>query len=82
MAELPNHDAALTETCLESESIFEGAFLKLKRDTVSLPDGKGNTDQFGLAVIADEAKGVVERSSRNGPTTMQRQIGFAEAESA
>ncbi|WP_253194461.1 efflux RND transporter permease subunit, partial [Burkholderia cenocepacia] len=43
---------------------------------------KGNTDQFGLAVIADEAKGVVERSSRNGPTTMQRQIGFAEAESA
>ncbi|WP_310725414.1 Rieske 2Fe-2S domain-containing protein, partial [Burkholderia multivorans] len=42
----------------------------------------GNTDQFGLAVIADEAKGVVERSSRNGPTTMQRQIGFAEAESA
>ncbi|WP_374991946.1 BspC domain-containing protein, partial [Burkholderia multivorans] len=25
----------------------------------------GNTDQFGLAVIADEAKGVVERSSRN-----------------
>ncbi|MDN7941387.1 glycosyltransferase, partial [Burkholderia multivorans] len=41
----------------------------------------GNTDQFGLAVIADEAKGVVERSSRNGPTTMQRQIGFAEAES-
>ncbi|MCA8222401.1 hypothetical protein LGM69_13040, partial [Burkholderia multivorans] len=43
---------------------------------------QGNTDQFGLAVIADEAKGVVERSSRNGPTTMQRQIGFAEAESA
>ena len=28
MAELPNHDAALTETCLESEAIFEGAFLK------------------------------------------------------
>ncbi|WP_256859433.1 transposase, partial [Burkholderia cenocepacia] len=48
--------------------------------TVELP--YGNTDQFGLAVIADEAKGVVERSSRNGPTTMQRQIGFAEAESA
>ncbi|MBU9282264.1 NADH-quinone oxidoreductase subunit C, partial [Burkholderia multivorans] len=38
-------------------------------------DRYGNTDQFGLAVIADEAKGVVERSSRNGPTTMQRQIG-------
>ncbi|WP_325095146.1 LysR family transcriptional regulator, partial [Burkholderia contaminans] len=48
----------------------------------SLGQHYGNTDQFGLAVIADEAKGVVERSSRNGPTTMQRQIGFAEAESA
>ncbi|WP_179117521.1 RES family NAD+ phosphorylase, partial [Burkholderia cenocepacia] len=51
-------------------------------DIVRQQGFKGNTDQFGLAVIADEAKGVVERSSRNGPTTMQRQIGFAEAESA
>jgi ADP-ribose pyrophosphatase len=46
MAELPNHDAALTETCLDSEAIFDGAFLKLKRDTVRLPDGKQATREY------------------------------------
>ncbi|PXX29484.1 MULTISPECIES: NUDIX domain-containing protein [Burkholderia] len=46
MAELPNHDAALTETCLESEAIFDGSFLKLKRDTVRLPDGKKATREY------------------------------------
>ncbi|WP_321918507.1 NUDIX hydrolase [Burkholderia cepacia] len=46
MAELPNHDAALTETCLESEAIFDGAFLKLKRDIVRLPDGKKATREY------------------------------------
>ncbi|WP_244122446.1 AMP-binding protein, partial [Burkholderia multivorans] len=52
--------------------------MHLSEITIAYGMTEGNTDQFGLAVIADEAKGVVERSSRNGPTTMQRQIGFAE----
>jgi IS5 family transposase len=33
-------------------------------------------------VIADTADDVVEGSSWNGPTTMKRQMSFAEAESA
>ena len=36
----------MTETCLESEAIFDGALLKLKRDTVRLPDGKQATREY------------------------------------
>lgn len=46
MAELPNHDAALTETCVESKTIHAGSFLTLKRDTVRLPDGKHATREY------------------------------------
>jgi ADP-ribose pyrophosphatase len=46
MAELPDHDAALTETCLESKTIHQGPFLTLKCDTVRLPDGKQATREY------------------------------------
>jgi ADP-ribose pyrophosphatase len=46
MAEIPNHDAALTETCVESKIIHQGPFLTLKCDTVSLPDGKRATREY------------------------------------
>ena len=46
MAELPNHDAALTETCVESQTIHQGPFLTLKCDTVRLPDGKQATREY------------------------------------
>ncbi|WDD94713.1 NUDIX hydrolase [Burkholderia sp. FERM BP-3421] len=46
MADLPNHDATLTETCIDSQSIYDGAFLKLRRDTVRLPDGKQATREY------------------------------------
>ncbi|MDE1182718.1 NUDIX hydrolase [Paraburkholderia sp.] len=46
MAELPNHDAALTETCLDSQTVHQGSFLTLKRDTVRLPDGKQATREY------------------------------------
>ncbi|WP_208456494.1 hypothetical protein, partial [Burkholderia sp. BCC1630] len=42
---------------------------------------EGNTDLSGSVVIADAAEDVVEDSSRNGSTTMKRQMSFAEAES-
>jgi ADP-ribose pyrophosphatase len=32
-------DAHLTETKVDSESVFDGALLKVRRDTVRLPDG-------------------------------------------
>ncbi|RAS35701.1 NUDIX domain-containing protein [Paraburkholderia bryophila] len=46
MAELRNHDAALTETCVESKTIHQGPFLTLKCDTVRLPDGKQATREY------------------------------------
>lgn len=42
----------------------------------------GGTDLSGSVVIADAAEDVVEDSSRNEPTTMKRQMSFAEAEGA
>lgn len=46
MAELPDHDAVLTETCVESKTVHEGSFLTLKRDIVRLPDGKLATREY------------------------------------
>lgn len=46
MAELPDHDAALREVCLTSEPAYDGAFLKIKRDTVRLPDGKSALREY------------------------------------
>jgi len=46
VAKLPNDDAALKETCVHSETLHQGKFLTLKRDTVLLPDGKRTTREF------------------------------------
>ena len=46
MAEHHRHDPALTETCVESTTLYAGNFLTLKRDTVALPDGKHATREF------------------------------------
>jgi ADP-ribose pyrophosphatase len=46
MAELPNHDAALIETCVDSKTVHQGPFLTLKCDTVRLPDGKQATREY------------------------------------
>jgi ADP-ribose pyrophosphatase len=46
MAELPDHDAALKETCLESKTLHQGPFLTVKCDTVRLPDGKSATREY------------------------------------
>jgi ADP-ribose pyrophosphatase len=45
-ARLPNHDDALKETRVQSETIHQGKFLTLKCDTVLLPDGKRTTREF------------------------------------
>ena len=46
MAEVPDHTAALTEKCVESKTLHQGAFLTLKCDTVELPDGKHATREY------------------------------------
>jgi ADP-ribose pyrophosphatase len=46
MAELPDHDAALKETCITSEVAYQGPFMTVKCDTVRLPDGKHATREY------------------------------------
>jgi ADP-ribose pyrophosphatase len=46
MAELPDHDAALKETCIKSEIAYQGPFMTVKCDTVRLPDGKQATREY------------------------------------
>ncbi len=61
----------LTEKQLDSEQVFEGRFLKVRRDTVSLPDGKQAYREFirhpgAVAVLAlsDNNELVLERQFR------------------
>jgi len=45
--ELPNHDpAALTEKCVQTETVYSGNFLTVKRDAIELPDGKPATREY------------------------------------
>jgi len=46
MAELPDHDASLVETCINSEVAYQGPFMTVKCDTVRLPDGKQATREY------------------------------------
>lgn len=46
MASTPTDDAHLIETRIDGETLYDGDFLKLKRDVVRLPDGKTATREF------------------------------------
>lgn len=68
---LPHHDASLVETRLEGESVYDGNFLKIKRDVVRLPDGKPTTREYVLhsgAVMVipvfDDGRVLLERQYR------------------
>lgn len=61
----------LTEKQLDSEQVFDGRFLKVQRDTVSLPDGGTALREFirhpgAVAVLAltDDGQLVMERQYR------------------
>jgi len=67
----PHHHASLTETRIDGESVYDGGFLKIKRDTVRLPDGKQTTREYVLhsgAVMVipllDDGRVVLERQYR------------------
>lgn len=64
-------DAHLIETLLDSQPLFEGSFLKARRDTVRLPDGKSASREYivhpGAVVIIpllDDDHVLVERQFR------------------
>ena len=63
--------ADFTETCMDSEAVFEGRLLRVRRDTVRLPDGKTATREYirhpGAALILarpDSHSVVLERQFR------------------
>ena len=65
-------DEHLIETCLRSESVFEGNFLKVRRDHVRLPDGKEATREYirhpGAVMIVpllDDGRLLLERQYRH-----------------
>jgi len=42
----PEDDEALVETLIESHSVYDGNFLKARRDTVRLPNGKTSSREY------------------------------------
>ena len=64
-------DAHLIETLIQGESLCEGNFLKARRDTVRLPDGRSATREYvlhpGAVVIIpmlDDGRVLLERQFR------------------
>ena len=69
--DLPQGDAHLKEECIESRDLYSGIFLKMKRDTVRLPDGGEAAREYlthpgAVAVVAilDDGRILVERQYR------------------
>jgi ADP-ribose pyrophosphatase len=46
MPDKPGDDAALTETRIDGEAVFDGALLHVRRDRVRLPDGATATREY------------------------------------
>ena len=70
-AEIPDHDAALTEKCIETSTPYRGNFLTLKRDVIELPDGKHATREYvqhpGAVMVVplfDDGRVLMERQFR------------------
>ena len=68
----PDEDAHLIETLVESQTLFEGAFLKARRDTVRLPDGRLGQREYilhpGAVVVIpllDDGRVLLERQYRH-----------------
>jgi len=64
-------DAHLIETLVDSQSLCEGSFLKARRDTVRLPDGRQGTREYivhpGAVVVIpllDDGRVLMERQFR------------------
>ena len=65
------NDAHLVETLISSEQILKGNFLKVFRDTVSLPDGRHTSREYVIhpgavmiVALLDDGRVVLERQYR------------------
>jgi ADP-ribose pyrophosphatase len=68
---IPSDDVHLVETRLDGQTLYDGHFLTLKRDTVRLPDGKMATREFvehpGAVMVLpllDDGRVLMERQYR------------------
>lgn len=64
----------LQESCIESEVVYDGSLLHVRRDTVRLPDGSASVREYithpgAVAVLAlrDNGNLIMERQYRYGP---------------
>lgn len=71
MTRIPSDDAHLVEIRLDGQTLYDGHFLTLKRDTVRLPDGKTATREFvehpGAVMVLpllDDGRVLMERQYR------------------
>jgi ADP-ribose pyrophosphatase len=71
MTRIPSDDVHLVETRLDGQTLYDGHFLTLKRDTVRLPDGKTATREFvehpGAVMVLpllDDGRVLMERQYR------------------
>jgi len=69
--DLPSGDQHLREERIAGEDIYDGIFLKMKRDTVSLPDGQQAVREYlthpgAVAIVAllDDGRVLLERQYR------------------
>lgn len=67
-----NADQHLIETAVESESVYEGHFLKVRRDTVRLPDGATSHREY----IVHPGAVVVIPLMDDGSVLMERQYRY------
>lgn len=65
-------DLHLTETRIQSESVYEGSFLKARRDTVRLPDGSTAQREY----IVHPGAVVVIPLLEDGSVLMERQFRY------
>lgn len=71
LADLPASDAHLRETVKSSTDAYKGKFLKLKKDIVSLPDGKETYREYlihpgavAILPVLDDGRILLERQFR------------------
>lgn len=71
LADLPASDQHLRETCLFSEDAYQGKFLRLKKDIVSLPDGQETYREYlihpgavAILPVLDDGRILLERQFR------------------
>jgi ADP-ribose pyrophosphatase len=63
----------LTETCVDSELVYDGDFIKVRKDRAALPDGQVHTREYVMHPGAVAVLALLD----NGNLLMERQFRYA-----